>query len=100
LAPRGVRVVAVSIDRDPRNAAAFLSRHAPGLTPYADGPDGLVRALDVPALPYTLVLDRDGSVAWSGGGADEATLASLATTARRLTAARALAGETTEAISK
>jgi thiol-disulfide isomerase/thioredoxin len=96
LAKVGGRVVAVSIDADARNAADFATRHAPGMTLYQDGPDGLVRTLDVPALPFTLVLDRDGSVVWSGGGADEATLATIGTTARRLTAARAMATESTE----
>jgi len=96
LATSGGRVVAVSIDADPRNAAEFATRHAPGMTLYHDGPDGLVRALDVPALPFTLVLDRDGRVAWSGGGADEATITGIGDTARRLSAARPMATESTE----
>lgn len=96
LAKSGGRVIAVSVDSDPRNAAEFATRHAPGMTLYHDGPDGLVRALDVPALPFTLVLDRDGTVAWSGGGADEATFAALGSTARRLAAAHAIATESTE----
>jgi thiol-disulfide isomerase/thioredoxin len=96
LAKSGGRVVAVSIDADPRNAAEFANRHAPGMTLYHDGPDGLVRALDVPALPFTLVLDRDGAVVWSGGGSDEATFANIGSTARRLTAAHAIATESTE----
>jgi cytochrome c biogenesis protein CcmG, thiol:disulfide interchange protein DsbE len=96
LAKRGGRVVAVSIDSDLRNAAEFATRHAPGMTLYHDGPDGLVRTLDVPALPFTLVLGRDGSVVWSGGGADETTLATIGTTARRLSAERAVATESTE----
>jgi thiol-disulfide isomerase/thioredoxin len=96
LAKSGGRVVAVSIDVDARNAADFATRHAPGMTMYQDGPDGLVRTLDVPALPFTLVLDRDGNVAWSGGGADEATLSTIGVTARRLTVARAMATGSTE----
>ena len=96
LSKLGGRVVEVSIDADPRNAAAFATRHAAGMTLYHDGPDGLVRTLDLPALPFTLVLDRDGNVAWSGGGADEATLATIGQAARRLTATRTLATESTE----
>ena len=96
LAKSGGRVVAVSVDSDARNAADFATRHAPGMTLYLDGPNGLVRALDLPALPFTLVLDRDGNVVWGGGGADEATLATIGNTARRLTAVRALATESTE----
>jgi thiol-disulfide isomerase/thioredoxin len=82
LSPGG-RVVAVSIDADPRNAADFARRHAPGLAVYHDGPDGLARALDLPALPWTVVVGRSGEVLWSGGGADAATLAGLRTTALR-----------------
>ncbi len=96
LAPLGGIVVAVSVDADARNASDFADRHAPGLAFYPDGPDGLVRTLDLPALPYTLVLDRDGSIAWSGGGAEEATLAAIQSTAHRLLAAKAIATETTE----
>ena len=96
----GGRVVAVSIDTDPRNAASFATRVAPGLVAYHDGPDGLVKALDVPALPYTIVLDRDGSVAWAGGGADASTLSRLATTARRLAAVPEAAGVSTEGVSR
>jgi thiol-disulfide isomerase/thioredoxin len=100
LARQGGRVVAVSIDEDVRNAASFATRHAGGMTVYHDGPAGLVRTLDVPALPYTIVLDRDGSVAWSGGGADAATLQRIADTARRLSSARSIASESTEGASR
>ncbi len=96
LSQRGGRVVAVSIDGDVRNAASFASRYAAGLTVYHDGPEGLVRTLDLPALPYTVVLDRDGSVVWSGGGASEATLMRIVETARRLGSSPALITESSE----
>ncbi len=89
LARGGGRVVAVSIDGDARNAADFARRHAPGLAVYHDGPDGLARALDLPALPYTIVLGRGGELLWRGGGADAATVAELGEVARRATAAAA-----------
>jgi thiol-disulfide isomerase/thioredoxin len=91
LAGSGGRVVAVSIDSDPRNAADFAQRFVPGLTVFHDGPDGLARSLDLPALPYTLVLDRDGRMIWSGGGADGATLAQIATVAQRAAGSHGLA---------
>ena len=100
LARQGGRVVAVSIDEDVRNAASFALRNAAGMTVFHDGPAGLVRTLDLPALPYTIVLDRDGMVAWSGGGADAATLRHITDTARRLVAARAIASESTEGASR
>jgi len=96
LAGAGGRVVAVSIDVDPRNAADFAQRYAPGLVVFHDGPDGLARSLDLPALPYTLVLDREGRMVWSGGGADASTLAQIGTAARRATESRGLADGATE----
>jgi len=96
LAGSGGRVVPVSIDADARNAADFAQRFAPGLAVFHDGPDGLARSLDLPALPYTLVLDRDGRMVWSGGGADAATLAQIATVAQRAAGTRGLADGSTE----
>ena len=92
--------MAVSIDADARNAADFANRHAGGMNLYHDGPDGLVKTLDLPALPFTLVLGRDGSVAWSGGGSDDATFATISNTARRLSAMHVLATESTEGTSR
>lgn len=96
LARTGGRVVAVSIDSDRRNAAAFAAQHAPSLPIYHDVPDGLARTLDLPALPYTVVLDRDGSVKWAGGGADAATRNQYASLARRAAAAGPPAAESME----
>ena len=96
LAGSGGRVVAVSIDVDPRNAAEFAQRHAPGLAVFHDGPNGLARSLDLPALPYTLVLDREGRTVWSGGGGDVATLAQIGAAARRATETHGLADDATE----
>jgi thiol-disulfide isomerase/thioredoxin len=100
LAGAGARVIPVSIDVDERNAADFAQRFAPGLTVFHDGPDGLARALDLPALPYTLVLDRDGRILWSGGGADAATLATMAATARRAAETRPVADGASEGTSR
>ncbi len=100
LARSGGRVVAVSIDRDARNAADFARRHAPSLPVYHDGPDGIARALDLPALPYTVVLDRDGTVVWAGGGADATTRDQYVSLARRAAGATAPAAESTEGSSR
>ena len=96
LAGSGGRVVAVSIDSDPRNAADFAQRFAPGFPVFHDGPDGRARSLDLPALPFTLVLDRDGRMVWSGGGGDAATLSQIATVAQRASESRGLADGGTE----
>jgi len=42
------------------------------------------------------VLDRDGSVAWSGGGASDAALAQMTAIAHRAVETRAIATESTE----
>jgi thiol-disulfide isomerase/thioredoxin len=60
------RVVAISVDREPRRAAAFLEEHSLTLPAYVDGPDGLAAKMDLPVLPYTVVLDRAGRVAFAG----------------------------------
>ena len=96
LAGSGGRVVPVSIDTDPRNASDFAQHFAPGLVVFHDGPDGLARSLDLPALPYTLVLDRDGRMLWSGGGGDGATLAKLASVAQHAAETRGIADGATE----
>lgn len=57
------RMMAVSIDEDPKKALNFVNEAALSLPVYLDGPEGLARSLDIPSLPLTLVLDRDGHVA-------------------------------------
>lgn len=61
-AARGGRVVGVSTDRDLRKARRFASDEGLTLTVLHDGPAGLAQALDIPSLPCTLLLDRDGRV--------------------------------------
>jgi thiol-disulfide isomerase/thioredoxin len=61
-AARGGRVVAISVDKDVRKARRFASDERLSLTVLHDGPDGLARAIDIPSLPCTFLLDRDGRV--------------------------------------
>jgi thiol-disulfide isomerase/thioredoxin len=100
LARSGGRVVAISIDSDRRNAADFAARYAPSLPIYHDVPEGLARTLDLPALPWTVVIDRDGSVKWAGGGADAGTRNQYANLARRAAATATPAAESTEGASR
>lgn len=100
LARSGGRVVAVSIDSDRRNAADFAARYAPSLPIYHDPPEGLAKTLDLPALPYTVVLGRDGAVLWAGGGADTKTRTTYAGLAQRAAAAATPAAESTEGPSR
>jgi peroxiredoxin len=60
--PRGGRVVAISVDSDLRKARRFAADAKLTLTVLHDGPDGLARAIDIPSLPCTFLLDRDGRV--------------------------------------
>jgi len=61
-AGRGARVVAISIDKDVRNARRFADKAELSLTLLHDGPAGLARTLDLPSLPCTYLLDRQGKV--------------------------------------
>lgn len=91
IASRGGRVIAVSIDEDRRNVELFARRNGLTLPVMVDGPDGLARALDLRAVPLTLVLDRTGRVAWCTTQSNEAGLAALAETTRQLLAERPVA---------
>jgi thiol-disulfide isomerase/thioredoxin len=76
-APRGGRIVAVSVDRDRRKAERFVAEADLALPVYHDGPDGLARDLDLPSLPLTVVLDREGRVVTTLREADDAALERL-----------------------
>lgn len=77
LAGRGGRVLAVSIDEDPRNVDRFVKANRLTLPVYHDGPAGLAKALNLTHVPCTLVIDRRGEVAWSMSGSDAAALDQL-----------------------
>lgn len=96
LARQGARVIAVSIDSEAANARRFQQKHGLTLPIALDGPDGLVRTLDLPNIPYTVVLDRAGRVAWSTTESDAQALAELEAMTRRLLRPDATA-ETAEA---
>jgi len=91
---RGGRVLAVSIDLDARNVERFARQQRLHLPLAVDGPDGLARELDVPAIPYTMVLNRSGEVVSQIPGSGEAMLDATAATARRLIAEKPMAART------
>jgi thiol-disulfide isomerase/thioredoxin len=76
-AKRGARVVAISIDTDAKKAKAFVDEMNLKLPVLHDGPDGLARTLDIPSVPYTLLLDRDGNVVGAVQGSKESEVAAL-----------------------
>ncbi len=59
---RGARVVAISIDKEIHKARRFAEEANLSLTVLHDDPSGLAKTLDLPALPCTFLLDRDGNV--------------------------------------
>jgi len=65
LAPRGIRVIGVNIDEDPRLAREFLRRQGFTFTNLADPAQALARgALGVTRLPTTIAVGPDGAVRW------------------------------------
>jgi thiol-disulfide isomerase/thioredoxin len=74
---RGARVIAISIDQNARNAKNFVDQMKLTMPVMHDGPEGLARALDIPSVPYTLLLDRDGNVIAEVKGSGEADIAAL-----------------------
>lgn len=86
-AARGARVVAVSLDRDRERAARFATDQGLDLTVLHDGPDGLARDLDLPAVPTTYLLDREGQVVLEIHGSGERELERLRQAVEQLLAA-------------
>lgn len=89
---RGAQVVAVSIDQNADNVRRFAKSGRLTMPVAHDGPEGLARALDLANVPATIVLDRDGRIAWSTARSDDAELERLAAVVRRLAGAVAVAG--------
>jgi thiol-disulfide isomerase/thioredoxin len=94
----GVRVIAVSIDLDAENARRFARGHGLTLPIVHDGPDGLARTLDLPHVPYTVVLDRDGALALASDGADAHAVEQIGAVARRLVAASRVPPQAVEGV--
>jgi peroxiredoxin len=93
IARRGGRVVAISVDEEIENARRFAARQRLRMTVVHDGPQGLARTLDLGALPFTLVLDREGQVAFTTLGASEASVQGLIDRTQQLVAAHPAVAE-------
>jgi len=87
-AGRGARVIAISIDNDARKAKRFMDDMELSLTVVHDGPNGLARSLDIPTVPYTLLLDREGNVIDTVRGSAEAEVTALGRKVETMIAAR------------
>ena len=93
LAGHGGRVLAVSIDEDERNVDLFARRERLHLAVMNDGTEGLARELELESVPVTLVIGRDGEIAYASRRSDDAALEQLAAVTRRLLAARPIAAQ-------
>lgn len=83
-ASRGVIVLGVSVDDRPNDYAAFVKRHAPPFVTVRDQAHKLAAAAQVPAMPTTFVVGRDGRVravqpGYHGEATDKALRAALET---------------------
>jgi peroxiredoxin len=78
------RVLAVSIDRDARKAEKFVKESGLDLPFFHDGPEGLAKSLDIPALPCTVVLDRSGKIVHVAEGGRAETLEELRVVVERI----------------
>ncbi len=88
ISKNGARVLAVSIDHERQNVNRFARMHKLKLPIVHDGPDGLVRQLDLKHIPFTIVLDRNGEVAFTTSRCDDAGLDALAAATRQLIAGK------------
>ena len=91
LAKQGGRVVAISIDEDGANVDRFSRRLGLTLPIVLDGPAGLARELNLQHIPVTVVLDRNGAVAYTTSRSDAAGLAALTAATRQLLADKPVA---------
>ena len=60
--PKGLVIVAVSVDEKPAAYAAFVRQFNPPFATFHDRTQKLVNAVDIPAMPTSVLLDRHGRV--------------------------------------
>jgi thiol-disulfide isomerase/thioredoxin len=61
-AARGLTIIAVSVDEDPGAYGAFLKKMQPTFFTARDTAHELAKAVDVPAMPTSFLIGRDGRV--------------------------------------
>jgi len=81
-AQRGVVVVGVSVDEDENDYVAFLKKQAPSFSIVRDGSHKLVATVQVPVMPSTYVVGKDGRIrailsGYHGKDTDKALRAAL-----------------------
>ena len=80
------RVIAISVDRDRDRVARFLEENDLSLPVFVDGPEGLIKKLDLDYLPYTFVLDASGQIVFQGNAAKSKKWAEMTGVVDRLLA--------------
>lgn len=59
---RGVTVLGVSVDQKENDYAAFLKKHTPPFVTVRDHSQKLAALVQIPAMPSTYVIGRDGRI--------------------------------------
>jgi thiol-disulfide isomerase/thioredoxin len=67
-APRGLAIIAVSVDESPAAYAAFVARHKPLFPTAHDSAHVLVALVQVPTMPTSYLVDRGGKVRFIHAG--------------------------------
>jgi thiol-disulfide isomerase/thioredoxin len=67
-APKGLVIVAVSVDEDPASYASFIERHKPLFPTVHDAAHTLVAQVQVPTMPTSYLVDRSGKVRFVHAG--------------------------------
>ncbi len=93
LHPRGLEVLAVSVDENRKDADAFLATHPWRLTVLFDPQAKTAEAFRVDGMPSTFVIDRRGLIRFRHEGYTQGTAAAIRRQVEELLAERG-AGET------
>jgi thiol-disulfide isomerase/thioredoxin len=67
-APRGLVIVAVSVDEDASAYESFVRKFSPPFLVALDKGQNLVRAVQVPTMPTSYLIDRKGRVRYAHPG--------------------------------
>lgn len=63
--------VNVTVNQSPERVRKYLQEHEPGFRPLYDDQGTSIRAFQVPATSYVVILDRTGKVAYTGSGGSQ-----------------------------
>ena len=63
--------VNVTVNQSPERVRKYLQAHQPGFRPLYDDEGTSIRAFQVPATSYVVILDRTGKVAYTGTGGSQ-----------------------------